>query len=94
MSYLDLGLPFHAHEVLEQRWRCCPPQERQAWRALAQWAAALTHHARGNPIGSARVADRALAGLDDCPDIPEPVDANLVRTSLVRLASGSGTDRC
>lgn len=94
MNYLELGLPFHAHEVLEQRWRCCPPDERPIWRALAQWAAALTHEARGNPTGSTQVAERARAGLDAYPQPPEPVDATFVRASLERLASGSDTGRC
>jgi uncharacterized protein len=60
-AYLDADLPFHAHEVLEQRWRCAPVEERDAWRALAQWAAALTHRARGNEEGYRRVSERALA---------------------------------
>lgn len=59
-SYLAAGLPFHAHEVLEQRWRCCPDHERELWRALAQAAAALTHAARGNDIGAHRLHERAV----------------------------------
>lgn len=94
VDYLGRQLPFHAHEVLEQRWRCCPPVERQAWRALAQWAAALTHQARGNAVGTKRLAERALAGLDTCPDPPEPVETDLVRASLAELVSGPGTGRC
>lgn len=93
-EYLGQGLPFHAHEVLEQRWRCCPPAERPAWRALAQWAAALTHQARGNAVGTARLAERALCGLDACPHPPQPVDADLVRASLAQLITGPGTDQC
>ena len=47
-DYLAQGLPFHAHEVAEQRWRCAPPNERDFWRACAQMGAAHTHDARGN----------------------------------------------
>jgi hypothetical protein len=106
MDYLDQGLPFHAHEVLEQRWRCCPEDERGAWRALAQWAAAHTHQARGNQVGARRVAERALAGIDalagdETPAspngfdrLPEPVDAGLVWTSLESLIRGSDKNRC
>ncbi len=56
-------MPFHAHEVFEQRWRTCPADERAAWRAAAQWGAAETHAARGNAVGAARLAERALETL-------------------------------
>lgn len=87
LAYLAEGLPFHAHEVLEQRWRCCPADERAVWQALAQWAAALTHQARGNQVGAERVARRAAATLADCTELPPPIDAMLVRTSLEQLVS-------
>lgn len=61
---LESGLPFHAHEICELRWRTCPAQERALWRALAQWGAAETHAARGNAEGARRLAERALEGLD------------------------------
>ncbi len=64
-SALDAGLPFHAHEVCEQRWRTCSDRDRGVWRALAQWGAAETHAARGNAEGARRLAARALAGLAD-----------------------------
>jgi uncharacterized protein len=83
-AYLDEGLVFHAHEVFEQRWRCAPQDERLAWQALAQWAAALTHEARGNGIGAAQVAKRALRNLNDA-SIPDAVDDARVRTSLAQL---------
>ena len=83
-SYLYQDLPFHAHEVFEQRWRCCPPEERDCWRALAQWGAALTHLARGNAKGSRQVASRARELFSDCLIIA-PVDRDFVLTSLDRL---------
>ena len=36
LSYLADGMPFHAHEVFEMRWRLAPAASRTAWRALAQ----------------------------------------------------------
>ena len=45
-AYLDRGMPFHAHETFELRWRVAPDADRAAWRALAQWGAALTHAAQ------------------------------------------------
>jgi len=62
-DYLAEQLPFHAHEVLEMRWRCCPEDERSMWRALAQAAAGCTHAARGNDLGAARLRERAEQGL-------------------------------
>jgi hypothetical protein len=81
LNYLDEDKPFHAHEVFEQRWRCCPPEERALWQALAQWGAALTHVARGNPVGAQRVASRALLGME-AADTWGDIDLDIVRTSL------------
>ena len=85
MAYLDRALPFHAHEVFELRWRQCPEGERMAWRALAQWGAALTHAARGNPVGAREVARRALVNLDEAGMVPECVDVARVRASCLDL---------
>ncbi|BFV60832.1 hypothetical protein KCMC57_up59360 [Kitasatospora sp. CMC57] len=60
---LDAGMPFHAHEVLEDRWKAAPGPERPLWRALAQYAVGLTHAARGNPTGAAALLARAAEGL-------------------------------
>ena len=62
-DYLEQALPFHAHEVLEMRWRCCPSAERPLWRGLAQAAAGATHAARGNGVGAARLAERAQESI-------------------------------
>ncbi|MCX4626435.1 MULTISPECIES: DUF309 domain-containing protein [unclassified Streptomyces] len=66
---LDAGMPFHAHEVFEDAWKSGPPAEAPLWRALAQLAVGLTHAARGNAVGGARLLRRgsdalALAGRD------------------------------
>lgn len=63
-GYLRDGLPFHAHEVFEARWRCCPDDERSLWRALAQLGAGLTHHGRGNNVGADALLRRAIEGLE------------------------------
>jgi hypothetical protein len=62
-DYLERGLPFHAHEVLEMRWRCCPTDERPLWQGLAQAAAGMTHAARGNPVGAERLVARGQASI-------------------------------
>ncbi len=84
-DYLEQDLPFHAHEVFEQRWRCCPENERPAWQALAQWAAALTHLARGNEKGLAALAQRARENLEACINMPPEIDPDMVLESLASL---------
>lgn len=80
VDYLQRGLPFHAHEVLEQRWRCAPEAEREWWRALAQAAAGATQAARGNEIGAQRLLTRAEATL---ADTSPPADLADSTTSLL-----------
>ncbi|MFD7921106.1 DUF309 domain-containing protein [Streptomyces sp. NPDC059740] len=55
---LDAGMPFHAHEVLEDAWKTGPAAERELWRGMAQLAVGLTHAARGNLRGGARLLRR------------------------------------
>lgn len=85
MAYLDADLPFHAHEVFEQRWKCAPAEERPCWKALAQWGAALTHRARGNNRGMREVAKRAETGLREAPVIPSIVAQDIVLESCADL---------
>jgi hypothetical protein len=84
-QYALTGLPFHAHEVCEQRWRMCRGVERDAWRALAQWGAAETHEARGSREGARRLAGRALDGLDRASALPDGVDVDAVRSRCAIL---------
>ena len=87
-QYLDEGLPFHAHEVFEQRWKSCPESERDAWQALAQWGAVLTQQARGNETGQRRIASRARERLIDAQmrdAVPGVIDVDQVLESLAQL---------
>lgn len=61
---LEEGRPFAAHEALEVRWKSCPDEERELWQGLAQLCVGLTHHARGNAVGAARLVDRARGRLE------------------------------
>jgi hypothetical protein len=63
-DYLGRDLPFHAHEILEIRWRCCPEDERALWRGLAQAAAGHTQAARGNEIGAQRLVLRGRETIE------------------------------
>ncbi|MGW7264070.1 DUF309 domain-containing protein [Streptomyces sp. NPDC054842] len=64
-ALLDAGKPFHAHEVFEDAWKSGPDDERALWRALAQLAVGLTHAARGNTTGGARLLRRGAGGVEE-----------------------------
>ncbi|MET7475263.1 DUF309 domain-containing protein [Streptomyces sp. NPDC005648] len=63
-SLLDAGKPFHAHEVFEDAWKSGPEEERALWRGLAQLAVGLTHSARGNTTGGARLLRRGAGAVE------------------------------
>lgn len=60
---LDEGKPFHAHEVLEDAWKSAPEPEQPLWKGLAQIAVGITHLARGNTRGGARLLLRGADGV-------------------------------
>lgn len=61
---LDDGMPFHAHEVLEDAWKSAPGAEAALWKGLAQLAVGITHLARGNSRGGARLLVRGAGGIE------------------------------
>jgi uncharacterized protein len=61
---VEEGRPFAAHEVLENRWKTGPSVERELWQGLAQLCVALTHAARGNDVGAARLLERGTGRLE------------------------------
>ncbi|MDL5205043.1 DUF309 domain-containing protein [Streptomyces sp. ALI-76-A] len=84
---LDAGRPFHAHEVFEDAWKSGPEEERELWRGLAQLAVGLTHAARGNITGGARLLRRGAGALADWASATgrgRPYDMDL--TGLTRWA--------
>ncbi|MFE0174602.1 DUF309 domain-containing protein [Streptomyces sp. NPDC059002] len=64
-ALLDAGRPFHAHEVFEDAWKTGPEEERGLWKGLAQLAVGLTHAARGNTTGGARLLLRGAEAVAD-----------------------------
>lgn len=64
-ALLDSGRPFHAHEVFEDAWKSGPDGERALWRGLAQLAVGLTHAARGNVTGGARLLRRGAGAVEE-----------------------------
>ena len=89
---LDEGKPFHAHEVFEDAWKSGPEEERQLWRGMAQLAVGLTHAARGNGTGGARLLRRGAgavtewAASDAGRERPYGVDLGAVAGWAVELA--------
>ncbi|GGZ41125.1 DUF309 domain-containing protein [Streptomyces poonensis] len=64
-ALLDAGKPFHAHEVFEDAWKSGPDAERGLWRGLAQLSVGLTHAARGNTTGGARLLRRGAGAVEE-----------------------------
>lgn len=90
---LDAGLPFHAHEVLEDTWKAAPEDQRALWKSLAQFAVGITHARRGNQAGALALIRRAADGLPST-GAPYGVDADALRSwarrSTAQLAAGGG----
>ncbi|MEO9222756.1 MAG: DUF309 domain-containing protein, partial [Mycobacteriaceae bacterium] len=82
---LDAGMPFHAHEVLEDAWKMAVPTERALWRGLAQLAVGLTHALRGNTSGARSLLRRGAENIAPYRETaPHEVDvAGLQRWSAV-----------
>jgi len=89
---LDAGMPFHAHEVLEDTWKASPHEQRQLWKSLAQLAVGITHARRGNPAGALALIRRGAVGLPP-DDAPYGIDAEGIRAwasrSVAQLAAGA-----
>ncbi|MFD8963624.1 DUF309 domain-containing protein [Streptomyces sp. NPDC059568] len=92
---LDAGKPFHAHEVFEDAWKSGPEDERALWRGLAQLAVGLTHSARGNTAGGARLLLRGAGGIAAYPS-PHGIDiaglTSWARELAGRVADGGPVD--
>ena len=85
---LDLGRPFHAHEVLEASWKAAPAVERDLWQGLAQVAVGLTHALRGNARGAVALLRRGADRLSGYPAPgPHDIDVAGVRRACAELAA-------
>ncbi|MEU2794501.1 DUF309 domain-containing protein [Streptomyces sp. NPDC007100] len=88
---LDRGMPFHAHEVLEDAWKTAPESERQLWRGLAQLAVGLTHAARGNAKGGAALLRRGAGAIAPyAHTVPYGIDIPGLTAWAGTLADGLG----
>ncbi|MEU3714158.1 DUF309 domain-containing protein [Streptomyces catenulae] len=85
---LDAGMPFHAHEVLEDAWKTAAEPERALWRGLAQLAVGLTHAARANATGAVALLDRGAAALAPYADTaPYGIDTAALTAWARRLTA-------
>ncbi|NLU73562.1 DUF309 domain-containing protein [Streptomyces sp. HNM0575] len=97
---LDEGMPFHAHEVLEDAWKSGPEHETGLWKGLAQLAVGITHLARGNTKGGARLLLRGAGGIEPYRgDAPHGIDvagladwARATAGSVEEAEGGDGPD--
>ncbi|MFF3445855.1 DUF309 domain-containing protein [Streptomyces sp. NPDC002667] len=97
-ALLDAGRPFHAHEVFEDAWKSGPEDERGLWRGLAQLAVGLTHAARGNATGGARLLRRGAGAVEEwtaATGRPRPYDLDLAEVirwarKLAAVVEGGG----
>jgi hypothetical protein len=85
---LDQGRAFSAHEILEARWKSCPPDEREFWQGLAQLCVGITHGQRGNLVGAARLLRRGATRLRDYTGPAYGVDA----PAIARWAENAAAD--
>jgi hypothetical protein len=85
---LDAGMPFHAHEVFEDAWKSGPPELAPLWRGLAQLAVGLTHAARGNALGGARLLRRGADGIAGFAGAGGVAPAGIDTAGLVGWARG------
>jgi hypothetical protein len=91
---LDAGRPFHAHEVLEGTWKAAPAEERDLWQGLAQLAVGLTHLARGNAVGAARLLRRGADRVAPygSPAAPYGIDIDGLVATARRIAEEPAAD--
>ena len=92
--YLDDGMPFHAHEVLETVWKSSPDHERELWQGLAQLAVGVTHLLRGNAGGAARLLERGARRLEPWAGTsPHGLDVDGLRAVVgAALAEGASDE--
>jgi hypothetical protein len=88
---LDDGMPFHAHEVLEDAWKTAPSAERELWRGLAQLAVGMTHAARGNASGADALITRGASTIE--PYLASPPHGIDIAGLLEWAAAPSGVPR-
>lgn len=89
---LEAGRPFAAHEVLEARWKAGPVAERDLWQGLAQLCVGITHAARGNATGAARLVERGIGRLSGVAVDPAYAEAGFELDRVIDWARAALAD--
>ncbi|SDG42121.1 hypothetical protein SAMN05421505_10484 [Sinosporangium album] len=84
--------PFHAHEVLEARWKTGPDDERDLWQGLAQICVGLTHLQRGNARGASALLARGAERVAGAGREPYGIATRSVAEAARRVAAGEDAD--
>jgi len=77
---------FEAHECLESVWHASPEADQDLWQGVIQVAVAAVHVQRGNPVGAAKLAQRAADRLASYPPEHRGIDVEAARQTCARLA--------
>ena len=79
-------LYFETHEYLEPPWMAATGDEKRLLQAFIRAAGAYVHLEQGNLIGARRIADKALAVLENHPDrLAAHIDPERLLDKLRRL---------
>ncbi|GII93678.1 DUF309 domain-containing protein [Sinosporangium siamense] len=92
LRLLDERRPFHAHEVLEARWKTGPEGERRLWQGLAQICVGLTHLQRGNPRGATALLTRGAERVESHATDQYGIATEAVAEAARRLAGTEHPD--
>lgn len=77
---------FEAHECLESVWHASPEADQDLWQGVIQVAVAAVHVQRGNPVGAAKLAERAAERLQPYPSEHRGIDVEAARRTCARLS--------
>ena len=81
----NAGSYFEAHEVWEELWRHCHPQDRNFVQALIHLAVALHHWHQGNVQGAERQLRKALKKISVYPRVYGSLDTLRLSNHMTKL---------
>ena len=84
LAIWDRGLFFEMHEYLEPYWMAATGDEKKFLQALIRAAGVYVHLGRGNLSAARRLAGKAVAVLDSCPDRLAPFTSPQILSSALR----------
>ncbi|MBW3583673.1 MAG: DUF309 domain-containing protein [Euryarchaeota archaeon] len=85
IALFDSGRHWHAHEAWEEAWRGAPPAEQAFFQGLIHVAAALVHHAKGNPEGFRLQTDKMRARLGGYAEVYRHVHLRVLVDAVLAL---------